>query len=501
VKKYILLICILLSFQFAMATTWFVSTIGSDSNTGNSVEQSFQTLDYAVKKIVAGDTILMRGGTYEHSTTVKLTTNANSNKKCYLMAYPGEIPVLDFSGTAFGKRGIEVTGSYWVIKGLNITLAGDNGMIITTGGYNLIENCAFFENKDTGLQMGGGTHDNQIINCDSYFNADPTDYGDADGFACKMDVGTNNYFYGCRSWVNVDDGWDGYLRGANDVTTILENCWTWGNGYMKDGTDPGSQANGNGFKMGGSDDKTLQHNFIVKNCLAFDNKVKGFDQNNNKGSMTIYNCTGFRNGGADFSIPGALTSGQTATVKNCILAKGKISLGTFVVQASNSWDSNFTVTDADFVSLDTTGVSGPRKADGSLPDIQFVHLAPGSDLIDAGIDLGLTYNGSKPDLGCFETEETNTTPLLKTKEENSLNIKLLNSNSSQLKIGFEPADTRDYSCELWNVTGTKVWSLHNRTTGTATETVHIETGHLPTGIYLFRLTSGNKYQTERIRIQ
>ena len=72
-----------------------------------------------------------------------------------------------------------------------------------------------------------------------------------------MDVGNNNYFYGCRSWLNVDDGWDGYLRGTDDVSTVLENCWTWMNGYFLDGSDGGASANGNGFKVGGSDDKTL----------------------------------------------------------------------------------------------------------------------------------------------------------------------------------------------------------------------------------------------------
>jgi hypothetical protein len=45
----------------------------------------------------------------------------------------------------------------------------------------------------------------------------------------------------------------------------------------------------------------------------------------------------------------------------------------------------------------------PRKADGSLPDITFGHLAAGSDLIDKGvIILGLSYSGSAPDLGAFE---------------------------------------------------------------------------------------------------
>ena len=63
----------------------------------------------------------------------------------------------------------------------------------------------------------------------------------------------------------------------------------------------------------------------------------------------------------------------------------------------------FSVTDADFVSLDTAGITGPRKPDGSLPDISFMHFAVGSELIDAGTVVGLPFNGSAPDLGAFES--------------------------------------------------------------------------------------------------
>ena len=46
-----------------------------------------------------------------------------------------------------------------------------------------------------------------------------------------------------------------------------------------------------------------------------------------------------------------------------------------------------------------------RKSDGSLPDIDYFKLVPASDLRNAGIDLGLPYNGSAPDLGPFESVE------------------------------------------------------------------------------------------------
>jgi hypothetical protein len=75
------------------------------------------------------------------------------------------------------------------------------------------------------------------------------------------------------------------------------------------------------------------------------------------------------------------------------------------VQTTNGWMSPFSTTSADFVSIDPNLAYGPRNADGSLPKIAFMRLAPGSDLIDGGTidaNLPLPYNGSAPDLGAFE---------------------------------------------------------------------------------------------------
>ena len=189
------------------------------------------------------------------------------------------------------------------------------------------------------------------------------------------------------------------MRGANDVSTTIENCWCFSNGYLRNGS--ASSGNGNGYKMGGSDNKTLMHNFTLKNCLSFDNRVKGFDQNNNKGSMILYNCTGYRNG-TNYSITSALNSGKVAVVINGVALGNYGSLASFVDQQTDSWQSPFNVTNDDFISTDTAGVRGPRNSDGSLPDLDFMHLATGSDLIDAGTDVGLSFNGSAPDLGAFE---------------------------------------------------------------------------------------------------
>jgi hypothetical protein len=87
---------------------------------------------------------------------------------------------------------------------------------------------------------------------------------------------------------------------------------------------------------------------------------------------------------------------------NVAFGDGVDQLGTNRISDHNSWDGGITVSEADFVNVDGTQLAGPRQSDGSLPDITFLHLAAGSDLIDAGIDIGLPFNGSAPDLGAFE---------------------------------------------------------------------------------------------------
>jgi hypothetical protein len=392
----------------AYCTDYYVAPDGNDSNDGLSIDHPFKTIGKGVSVTVAGDTVYVRGGTYTYSgsstaITLQSKSGASDANRCYLFGYQNERPLLDFSAmTGTSADGLKINGSYWYVKGIDCKGAPHNGIKINGGSYNIVEFCSSYENRNTGVQLGGGAANNQIINCDSYYNYDaPTGGGNADGFSPKLDVGTGNYFYGCRSWQNSDDGYDGYLRPSDDVNTTYENCWAFKSGYLKSGA--ASSGNGNGFKMGGSDNKDLKHNVILKNCLAFSNLVKGFDQNNNKGSMTLYNCTAFSNGSYNYSITSALPSGKTATVTNCVYhGTGGRNLGGFVVQTTNSWMSPFVVTDADFASIDPNAAYGARNADGSLPNIAFMRLAPGSDLIDGGTDVGLPYNGSAPDLGAFE---------------------------------------------------------------------------------------------------
>ena len=469
----------------------YVSSSGSDTSAG-TIDAPLKTITKALSLLQPGDTVYVRGGRYLLTSTISIPKSGTNSAMYYLFAYSGERPFLDFSAMSISgsNRGINLSKSYWYIKGFDIWKAGDNGIIIS-GSNNIVENCSLSENGDTGVQLGGGASNNRIINCDSFFNVDPSQ-GNADGFSPKLDVGTGNYFYGCRSWQNSDDGCDGYLRPSDSVFTTFEKCWSFHNGYLKSGA--ASSGNGNGFKMGGGDNTnadSLRHNMTLIDCLSFDNRVKGFDQNNNRGSMTLLNCTAFRNG-KNINISAGVKTGSVVTVKNCISAgSGAVSLLSTAVQSTNSWLPPFSVTDADFVSVDTAGVTGPRKPDGSLPDILFMHLAEGSDLIDAGTDVGLPFNGSAPDLGAFEsayvTRVSNDVEIILPRSP-MLSQNFPNPFNPTTKISYQLPTNSFVTLKIFNVQGEEVATLvKERQAAGVHEATFTGGWACPSGVYFYRL--------------
>ncbi len=379
-----------------VANAYYVAPNGSDSNPG-TMSSPFLTLTKADSVAGPGTTIYLRGGTYYYSATVNLRSNGSSGNPIKLWAYPGEKPIIDFSAQAYNdsNRGIYLKGSYWHFKGIEEQYAGDNGIIIS-GSYNIIELCVAHGNKDAGIQIASGGAYNKVINCDAYDNYDPASVGgNADGFACKLTNGDGNEFEGCRAWHNSDDGWD-LFDSAYPVK--ITNCWAFNNGY--------DQGNGNGIKVGGNYNNA---NIYVANCLAFNNLSKGFDQNHNLGVITLYNNTAWHNGRYNFAFYDTPASGQNVFINNISFEPGLSDQGpqgTWIeataLQQNNSWQG-FTVTGADFASLDASLALAPRNSDGSLPNVPFLRLASGSGMINAGRNVGLPYNGSAPDLGAFET--------------------------------------------------------------------------------------------------
>ena len=261
---------------------------------------------------------------------------------------------------------------------------------------NVVTQCALHHNvriqsSGAGLQVDSGTASNNLIlNNDSHHNGKyGTSGGDGIGISS---TGTGNIIRGNRVWRNNDDGID--LWGAQHV--LVENNWSWENGKKDDLTPSG--GNGTGFKLGGGSSPDGLH--TIQDNLAWRNRHNGFDDNSANRAMNVFNNTSWDNGTGNFSF---YTHVAFVLKNNLSFPKSFVYISAAeVVQQSNSWNLGVTVDASDFLSLDYSGAAGPRNADGSLPTINFLKLAAGSDLLNKGVDVGLPYSGSAPDLGAYD---------------------------------------------------------------------------------------------------
>ena len=409
----------------AHAADYYVAPAGSDSNAG-TLAAPFATLQKGADVAVAGDTVYIRGGTYSITTpksagagfTFSKSGTSDSNRIKY-WAYQAEVPVFDFTNmvlsTSGYTHGFVVTGSWLHFRGLELrnvpmNTFSNNAIAANGGGNCIFELLNLHHNSGNGIFIGKGTGGNLILNTDAHDNYDATsnqgDGQNADGIGVHYQTsGASTIVRGCRAWWNSDDGYDLINQ---EVPVIIENSWAMGNGYIKSGTARPADGNGNGFKAGSS--KTgVRH--VIRGSLAWKNVAAGFYANHSSGGNDWFNNTSYNNGTQynmlasdpnDSSVTIVLMGTLVHKMRNNIGFPNKNTNMNGVDTGFNSWDLMLTPAAADFVSVMDTDALGPRQADGSLPNVDFMKLAKGSKMIDKGTDVGLPSVGAAPDLGAFE---------------------------------------------------------------------------------------------------
>ncbi len=432
------------------STVWYIAPDGLDVNPG-TWDHPLATIQKAQEFVNPGDTVYIRGGEY-HITESQISREEQNLFACisYLnksglpgtrinyWAYPGEIPVFDFSDVKpLNQRvvGIYVTANWVHIRGLEmtgvqVTIAShtESYCVYSWGNNNIFEEIRMHDNQGTGLRHRRGGN-NLFLNCDAWQNHDYTSEdgrgGNTDGFGCHpSDGGTGNIFSGCRAWFNSDDGFD-VIGSAEPV--VFENCWAFYNGYSVSFT---SLADGNGFKAGGHAGTAVENlpvpipRHTVRFCLAVRNKANGFYANHHIGGINWYNNSSYRNG-TNFNMLNRLADnvtdvpGYDHVMRNNLGYKGGANIRNIDYAecdvSHNSFDLGITITDNDFLSLDEALLIMPREPDGSLPENDFMKLNPHSNLIDKGEDIGFSYEGSAPDLGAFEQDSAVLTSRLSVK--------------------------------------------------------------------------------------
>jgi hypothetical protein len=441
VRSALLMLSSLLAAAPALAAEYYVAPDGKDANNG-TLAQPFESVQRAQKAAAPGDTVFIRGGTYAvredqiartqgiYAYVFDLDKSGTEKSPIRYFAYKDERPVFDFSkvkpanlrviafyvaGSWLHLRGFEVVGVQVTITGHTQSECFQN-----QGSNNVYERLSMHDGMAIGLYLLNGSN-NLILNCDAYRNHDPVSEGgrggNTDGFGGHAKKGaTGNVFRGCRAWFNSDDGYD-CINSAEAIR--FENCWAMYNGFSPEFK---SLGDGNGFKSGGygSTKPDRLPNPIPRHvtafCVAVRNKANGFYANHHIGGQDWFNNSAFRNPN-NFNMlsrgpdNGADIPGRGHVMRNNLGFDGKNELANLAEGpkettgndlAGNYFDLNLKVTEADFVSLDEAELIRPRQPDGDLPKVNFMRLADGSKLIDRGVDIGVKYNGAKPDLGAFE---------------------------------------------------------------------------------------------------
>jgi hypothetical protein len=398
--------------------TFYVSPTGNDKNPGTK-DQPFATIQKAQSHLHPGDTVYLRGGTYHltesnisrveriYACLSFLDNSGKPGKYLNYFAYPGEIPVFNCEAVKPANLRVAafyVTGSYIHLKGFEIT-----GVQVTIkthtqsecfenhGSNNIYENLSMHDGMAIGFYLLEGSG-NLILNCDAYRNWDSLSEngrgGNTDGFGCHpAPGGKGNIFRGCRAWFNSDDGYD--VINSHESTTF-DHCWAFYNGYSPDFT---SEGDGNGFKGGGFGNHTPDQipdpvpQTTVQFCVAVHNKASGFYSNHHLTGSFWVNNTAYRNH-IDFNMLNRLPDNRTDvpgykhTLENNLGYKGGRELANIDTATCQLTNNSFLLTtqptDGDFISLDESQLTAPRKADGSLPDISFMHPKPGSPFATMG---------------------------------------------------------------------------------------------------------------------
>jgi hypothetical protein len=273
----------------AEGNVYYVAKNGSNKNPGTS-DSPWLTIQHAADTIVAGDTVLIRKGTYnEHVYTIN-----SGNAKDYIVfsAYPGETPIIDGTGVTESQNGFIVDKSYIKLIGLKICNWEENAIWIENAGYIEISDCEVHD-VCYGIGVADGTHHfefNRVVvhhfdlygfdvspsggvdchhgtfnDCIAHSGRDPDQ--NVDGFALGHGTQHDFTFNRCETYA-VFDGFDISSRNTTLNRCSAHDCW-----------------NG-GYKL-------WQDRVTLLNCLSYHNDSSNveLDWDGEPGTTILQNCT------------------------------------------------------------------------------------------------------------------------------------------------------------------------------------------------------------------
>jgi hypothetical protein len=154
----------------AASSSYYVSLDGNNSNPG-TLSQPWKSLSYAGQKLRAGDTLYIRGGTYQE--TFNITSIGNQSNPIKITNYNDEEVIIDGASNTIPSKGsggslLAVWGEWVAVSNLTVRYSGGLGVygaaghvtftnlyvhhnwgggVILSGNYDLIQNSRIWYNS------------------------------------------------------------------------------------------------------------------------------------------------------------------------------------------------------------------------------------------------------------------------------------------------------------------------------------------------------------------
>jgi Right handed beta helix region len=147
---------------------YYVPPDGDDSNDGGSVDFPWQTIQKAAERLVAGDTVYIRAGTY-HERVAPLDSGA-AGKFITYAAYPGEVVMIDGAGVDVPEYSglFDLSGRDYIrVSGLRVIDSTYYGIVAENSSYITIEHNYTYDTYSSGISSWGSDHiivdDNEVV--------------------------------------------------------------------------------------------------------------------------------------------------------------------------------------------------------------------------------------------------------------------------------------------------------------------------------------------------
>jgi len=314
----------------AEAVTYYISPSGSDSNSATSSTSPWKTFGFAVPRLRAGDTLILKNGTYNASNSGYLNVACGTNAVNGTASQPVTIRAETerqawISSNGLNNPVILRNCSYWIMQGLRISTADNINSKSNGGGNVLLYNMSNFTFRRNLLQYNNRYLNGAILSTETAMTnslIEENEFYDYHRNGLSIGIGSNNNvirrnYMNSRGRVDIaggyasgpptggDSGVACYPCSSNIFENNIVERVSAGFDMIAAGSTNNNRLYGNialntwrGANLGarGDTDARMPHSNYFKDFVAVGSSEWGFSSVSSKDSRCD-NCTLINNGG------------------------------------------------------------------------------------------------------------------------------------------------------------------------------------------------------------